>query len=88
MDFDKLDFPLEVRKWRQGDAFYPLGMTGKKKLSDYFIDKKLSRIQKEKVEILISNGKIVWVIGHRMDERFKVTKKTLKIYFVKSVLLP
>ena len=88
LDFDKLDFPLEVRKWRQGDVFYPLGMTGKKKLSDYFIDKKLSRIQKENVEILISNGKIVWVIGHRMDERFKVTKKTLKIYFVKSVLLP
>ena len=85
IDYDKLEFPLEIRKWEKGDFFYPLGMKGKKLVSDFFIDKKLSLKQKESTWLLTSNSKIVWIIGHRLDERFKITDKTLKIYFVKIV---
>jgi tRNA(Ile)-lysidine synthase len=85
IDFDKLVFPLEIRKWEKGDIFYPLGMKGKKKVSDFFIDKKLSLFQKESTNLLISKGEIVWIIGLRLDERFKITEKTKKIYFVEQV---
>ena len=85
MDLDKLEFPLEVRKWQQGDFFYPLGMKGKKKLSDFFIDKKLSIDQKENTWLLTSKGAIVWVIGLRMDDRFKITDKTQRIYLAELV---
>lgn len=85
LDFNKLEFPLEIRKWETGDVFYPLGMKGKKKLSDFFIDKKLSISQKENTWLLTSNGKIAWIIGQRIDDRFKITDKTLKIYFAKQV---
>lgn len=84
-DFDKLKFPLEIRRWKKGDTFYPLGMKGKKKLSDYFIDKKISIIQKENAWLLTSNNNIVWVIGQRMDDRFKITDKTQNIYLVKLI---
>ena len=85
IDFDKIKFPLEVRKWEKGDTFYPLGMKGKKKLSDFFIDKKISISEKENTWLLTSKNQIVWVIGLRLDDRFKVTDKTKKIYFVERV---
>ena len=85
IDLDKLKFPLEIRKWQKGDVFYPLGMKGKKKLSDFFIAKKLSISQKENTWLLTSAGKIVWIIGLRIDDRFKITDKTKKIYFVELV---
>lgn len=85
LDFEKLEFPLEIRKWEKGDFFYPLGMKGKKLVSDFFIDKKLSLSQKENIWLLTSKGKIAWIIGQRLDDRFKITDKTLKIYFVKIV---
>lgn len=67
----KLQFPLTIRKWNEGDFFYPAGMQGKKKVSKYFKDEKFSQFQKEATWILESNNQIVWIIGHRADERFK-----------------
>ncbi len=77
LDFEKLDFPLRLRHWQSGDFFQPLGMEGKhQKLQDFFSDRKLSRFDKEKVWILESGGKIAWVVGMRLDERFKVSGQT------------
>lgn len=79
-DFDRIKFPIQIRKWKEGDYFYPIGMNGKKKLSDFFIDEKLSRFEKEKCCIMCSDEKIMWVIGYRMDDRFKINNKTKKSY--------
>lgn len=84
VDADKLVFPLKVRKWKPGDNFYPLGMKQKKKLSDYFIDNKYSILDKENKLILESEGKIVWIIGDRIDNRFKITRSTKKALTIKS----
>ena len=82
LDVQKLSFPLQLRKWQEGDSFYPFGMKGKKKLSKFFKDEKLSLIAKEKTWVLSSGNQIVWIVGMRSDHRFKVenqTKKILKI---------
>nr|WP_246516278.1 tRNA lysidine(34) synthetase TilS [Aequorivita echinoideorum] len=79
-DFHKLKFPLKLRKWQEGDQFQPFGMKGKKKLSKFFKDEKLSLSQKDKIWLLTSNNQVIWVIGHRMDERFKVTETTSEIF--------
>ena len=81
-DSDKLTFPLTLRRWKQGDYFYPLGMKSRKKLSDFFIDTKIPRTEKSKIWLLCSDDKIVWVVGHRIDERFKVDEGTRRIYKV------
>jgi tRNA(Ile)-lysidine synthase len=83
LDLDKISFPVEIRKWAPGDYFFPLGMTKKKKLSDYFIDARISRIDKEKILVMESGGKICWIVGERMDDRFKVTGTTRRILFIK-----
>lgn len=83
LDYEKLKFPLALRKWKKGDLFYPLGMRGKKKLSDFFIDEKFSLFEKENTWLLCSQGEIVWVVGHRMDERFKLVEPSQKVYLVK-----
>ncbi|MCY2686852.1 tRNA lysidine(34) synthetase TilS [Salinimicrobium sp. TH3] len=79
LDRDKIEYPFVVRKWREGDYFYPFGMKGKKKLSKFFKDEKLSLPQKENCWLLCSNDKIVWVIGHRPDARFAVKDETKQI---------
>jgi tRNA(Ile)-lysidine synthase len=80
VDSDKLTFPLEIKRWQEGDAFQPLGMKGKsKKLSKFFKDEKLSLIEKEQLWILWSGNKVVWIIGFRQDERFKVNELTKNI---------
>ena len=83
MDADKLKYPLTVRKWHKGDRFIPLGMKGKKKLSDFMIDEKIPLNLKEHVYVLISDSSIVWVINHRIDDRFKVEDKTNSILMLK-----
>lgn len=76
---NKIQFPLTIRKWKEGDYFYPSGMQGKKKVSKYFKDEKFTLFQKQDTWILESNNKIVWIIGHRADERFKVENTTQTI---------
>ena len=79
VDENKIQFPLTIRKWKEGDYFYPSGMQGKKKVSKYFKDEKFTLFQKQDTWILESNNKIVWIIGHRADERFKVENTTQTI---------
>ncbi len=79
IDFDKLQFPLEIRSWQEGDYFQPFGMKGKKKLSDFFIDQKFSTADKRNTLLLCSGKKIVWIIGHRIDDRFAINEKTNRI---------
>lgn len=79
VDENKLQFPLTLRKWQEGDYFYPFGMTGKKKLSKYFKDEKFSLIDKSSTWILCSDNQIVWIINKRMDDRFKVNNNTTTI---------
>ena len=81
LDFDTLKFPLTLRHWRHGDRFHPLGMKGSKLLSDFFVDQKFTEYQKQNVWLLVSaDNAIVWVVGHRIDERFKTISET-KIIF-------
>lgn len=79
LDNDKVVFPLELRLWNAGDTFQPLGMTGKKKVSKYLKDEKLSLVEKENIWVLTSENDILWVVGKRADERYKVTGKTKHI---------
>ena len=77
VDENLLKYPLVIRKWKSGDVFYPLGMNGSsKKVSKYFKDGKLSAIEKNKTWLLADKNKIIWIINHRADERFKVTNTT------------
>ncbi len=83
VDEDKLWFPLVLRRWQTGDIFQPFGMNGKsKKVSKFFKDEKLSLIEKENAWLLCTDNQIIWIVGLRQDERFKIkntTKTTLKI---------
>ena len=82
VDENKLKFPLTIRKWREGDYFYPSGMNGKKKLSKYFKDEKYSLLDKENQWLLCSEDQIIWVIGKRADNRFinrETTQNSIKI---------
>lgn len=79
VDKEKLKFPLVLRKWKEGDYFYPSGMQGKKKISKYFKDEKFSLIDKENTWLLCSENEIIWIVNHRTDKRFIATKNTNKI---------
>ncbi len=79
---NRLKFPLTIRKWKQGDRFIPFGMKGSKLLSDYFIDNKIDRFTKDNIWLLLSGGEIIWIIGHRTSENFRVgvgCKRVLKV---------
>jgi len=87
LDYEALQFPLILRKWRNGDYFCPLGMKSLKKVSDFFINEKISRIDKEKVWMLCSGDEIVWIVGRRIDHRYRVTPSTRNILKVELVVL-
>ncbi|MFT4762913.1 MAG: tRNA(Ile)-lysidine synthase [Paraglaciecola sp.] len=77
LDFEKLNFPLKIRKWQAGDTFCPLGMKGKRqKLQDFFSNNKFTKFDKEATWLLENRGEIVWIVGHRIDERYKMTNQT------------
>ena len=77
---EKLTFPVLIRRWNPGDWFHPLGAPGSQKLSDYFIDHKINRFTKERIRLFCIGDHIAWIIGHRSDERFKVTPQTKTYY--------
>ncbi len=79
-DMEKLRFPLEIRQPKIGDYFYPIGLGGRKKLSDFFTDLKISAIEKTKIRVITSGNEIIWIISYRQDDRFKITPETKTIY--------
>ena len=81
LDFDKLKFPLTLRRWRHGDRFHPFGMKGSKLLSDFFVDQKFSEYQKQNVWLLVSaDDDILWVVGYRIDDHFKIGNDTKTVF--------
>jgi tRNA(Ile)-lysidine synthase len=85
LDLELLQFPLLIRPWEEGDRFVPIGMKTSKKISDFLIDLKLPLLKKKKVKVLISEGKIVWVIGMRIADWAKCTAATRKIFYIKKI---
>jgi len=79
LDWDQLVFPLTIRRWRSGDHFHPLGMKGTKKISDFLIDNKVPLPDKQHVWVIESSGNIVWVVNHRIDDRYRITAKTSQV---------
>ena len=85
LDYQKLIFPLKLRSWHEGDYFCPLGMKGRKKLSDYFIEQKIPRQRKHDIGVLENgNGEILWIAGYRGDERYKITSDSEIIFILEK----
>jgi tRNA(Ile)-lysidine synthase len=83
LDYDKIQFPLTIRHWNHGDYFFPLGMEQIKKLSDFFVDQKIPVPEKERTWILASGKEIVWIMGHRIDNRFRITDETSRVLLLR-----
>ncbi|MEN8156568.1 MAG: tRNA lysidine(34) synthetase TilS [Bacteroidota bacterium] len=83
LDFDEISFPLTIRHWLHGDYFYPLGMDQIKKLSDFFVDEKVPVPEKDSTWILASGKKIVWIMGRRIDHRFRITRQTKRVLLLR-----
>ena len=79
VDFDKISIPLTVRTRRQGDKFWPLGSRGIKKVKDFFIDSKIPVMERDTVPIVTMNGRPIWIVGFRIDDRIRVTEETRKL---------
>ncbi|MDX2430107.1 MAG: tRNA lysidine(34) synthetase TilS [Bacteroides sp.] len=83
LDIDEILFPLTIRRWQHGDYFYPLGMDQIKKLSDFFVDEKVPVPMKERTWILATGKKIVWIMGHRIDNRFRIKESTQRVLILR-----
>jgi len=83
LDLDEVQFPLTIRHWKPGDYFYPLGMNQMKKLSDYFVDNKIPVPEKNSTWLLASGKKIVWIMGQRIDHRFRITPDTKRVLLLR-----
>jgi tRNA(Ile)-lysidine synthase len=90
IDADRLVWPLGLRRWREGDRFVPIGMTGSKKVSDYLVDAKVSVPEKQRQFVLVNGGEegeIVWLVGRRLDDRFKITRETENVLKITREIL-
>lgn len=87
IDADKLRFPLTLRRWQQGDWFVPFGMNGRKKVSDFLIDAKVSVAEKSRQFVLLSGDEVVWVVGRRADDRFRLTRQTENVLKITREIL-
>ena len=87
LDLDKLRYPLTLRRWREGDWFIPFGMTGRRKVSDFLIDRKVSMAEKERQFVLLSGDDIVWLVGRRIDDRYRLTRDTESVLRITREIL-
>jgi tRNA(Ile)-lysidine synthase len=87
LDADRLSFPLVLRAVREGDRFRPLGMEGSQKVQDFMVNAKVSREERRRVAVLESAGRIVWLVGWRIDDRYKVTPETRRVVSIQATLL-
>lgn len=85
LDAGTIAYPLIWRKWEEGDSFTPLGMKNKKKLSDFFIDAKVARTEKDRATVLVANGEIIWVVGYRISDHYKLTDRTKVIVHLRVI---
>jgi tRNA(Ile)-lysidine synthase len=85
LDYQSLHLPLKIRNFRPGDQFQPLGVKGTQKLKEFFIDHKIPKFERSEIPLLLSREMIAWVIGYRIDERFKVSEKTRRILKVEII---
>ncbi len=86
LDEDKLQYPLKIRRWSEGDSFMPLGMTGRKKVSDFLINKKISIPDKKRQLVVLSGDDLVWLVDRRIDDRYKVEKTTERVLKITKVI--
>jgi tRNA(Ile)-lysidine synthase len=82
LDYEKIKFPITIRSWQEGDWFYPFGMKGKKKLSDFYIDHKVPLHLKDTINLFTSSDSIFWVAGYRIDSRFSISERTQKVLII------
>lgn len=88
VDVERLAYPLTLRCWQQGDTFNPLGMKGRKKVSDYFISQKIPLHKKEEIPLLVNgNGDVIWIVGYRLDDNYKVSANTKKVTIFELILI-
>ncbi len=87
LDADLLHYPLRLRRWREGDAFVPFGMEGHKKVSDYLVDRKVSLPEKQRQFVLVSGDEIVWLVGRRIDDRYRLTDRTENVLRITKEIL-
>jgi tRNA(Ile)-lysidine synthase len=85
VDYDKIQGEIFIRHRKPGDRFIPLGMKGSKKIKDYFIDEKIALDKRDQIPLVCDNENIIWVVGYRMNETYKITNKTQKVLHIKYV---